>query len=111
MTGNYSIGNIFTKEPVVIAGAVRSVLYVLVLVSVVVLDDKQLAGIALGLEVVLGLFARQSSTSTSQPTLAVGQPVNAGTAVVASVVPVPTPTASVAGAATEIEPPAPPPEA
>jgi hypothetical protein len=93
--GNYSIGNIFTKEPVVIAGAIRSVLYVLVLISVVALDDKQLAAIALGLEVLLGLFARQGSTSTSQPMLTVGTPVNAGSAVVASVTPPPEPVAKV----------------
>jgi hypothetical protein len=95
MIGNYSLTAVFTKEPVVIAGAIRSVLYVLVLMSVVVLDDKQLAGIALGLEVLLGLFARQGSTSTSQPTLTVGTVVNEGAAVVASVNPPPEPTASV----------------
>lgn len=71
----YSIRNILEKEPVVIAGAIRSVLFVAVLLSFVGLDDKQLAGIALGLEVVLGLFARQASTSVAQPTLALGTPV------------------------------------
>lgn len=90
----YSLSNVFTKEPVVIAGALRSVLYVLVLLGAVVLDVEQLAGIALGLELVLGLFARQGSTSSSQPTLTVGTPVNAGAAVVASVNPPPEPTAS-----------------
>jgi hypothetical protein len=93
--GNYSITNLFTKEPVVIAGAIRSVLYVLVLLGAVVLQDQQLAAIALGLEVLLGLFARQGSTSTSSPTLTVGTSVNAGSAVVASVVPPPEPTAAV----------------
>lgn len=73
--GNYSLANIFSKEPVVIAGAVRSVLWVLVLLSIVVLDEKQLAGIGLALEVVLGLFARQASTSTAEPKLPVGTPV------------------------------------
>ena len=87
MMGSYSLSNLFTKEPVVIAGAVRSILYVGILVGLVVLDDKQLAGIALALEVVLGLFARQTSTSSSQPTLTVGTSVNAGAAVVASVNP------------------------
>lgn len=72
----YSIRNILTKEPVVIAGAVRSVLFVLVLMSLVVLDEKQLAGIALALEVVLGLFARQASTPVSSPTLAAGTEVS-----------------------------------
>lgn len=91
MSGNYSLGNLFTKEPVVIAGAVRSVLYVLVLVGLIVLDEKALAAIALGLEVILGLFARTTSTSSTQPTLAVGTPVNAGSAVVASVDPPPPP--------------------
>ncbi len=73
--GNYSLTAVFTKEPVVIAGAVRSILFVLVLLSVVTLDDKQLAGIALGLELLLGLFARSNSTSTSAPTLTEGTKV------------------------------------
>lgn len=89
--GNYSIAALFTKEPVVIAGAVRSVLYVLILVNVLHLTVEQLAGIALGLEVVLGLFVRSTSTSSTQPTLAVGTTVNAGAAVVASVDPPPPP--------------------
>ncbi len=93
--GNYSLTAIFTKEPVVIAGAIRSVLYVLVLMNLAHLSVEQLAGIALGLEVVLGLFARQGSTSSSQPTLTVGTPVNAGAAVVASVNPPPEPIAEV----------------
>jgi hypothetical protein len=63
--GNYSLGNIFTKEPVAIAGAVRSILFVLVLLSVVVLDEKQLAGIALALELLLGLFVRSQVTPVS----------------------------------------------
>lgn len=100
MIGNYSIGNVFTKEPVVIAGALKSVLWVGVLMGLVLLDEKQLAGIALGLEVVLGLFARAGSTSTSQPTLTVGTSVNAGSAVVASVDPPPEPTATVEGTPT-----------
>lgn len=89
--GNYSLTAIFTKEPVVIAGAVRSILWVLVLMGAVVLDEKQLAGIALGLELLLGLFARQTSTSSSQPSLVVGTPVNGGAAVVASIDPPPAP--------------------
>lgn len=93
--GNYSITNLFTKEPVVIAGAVRSILYVLVLLGAVALNAEQLAAIAIGLEVVFGLFARQGTTSSSVPTLAVGTSVNAGSAVVASIVPPPPPTASI----------------
>ena len=93
--GNYSPTNLFTKEPVVIAGAVRSVLYVLILVGWLHLTVEQLAGVALALELVLGLFARSTSTSTTQPTLSVGTPVNAGAAVVASVDPPPPPTVAV----------------
>jgi len=63
--GNYSLRNIFTKEPVAIAGGLRSVLFVAVLLGAVLLDEKQLAGIALALELVLGLFARQSSTGNA----------------------------------------------
>ncbi|HEV8489043.1 MAG TPA: hypothetical protein VGQ58_04585 [Candidatus Limnocylindrales bacterium] len=75
MMGNYSLTAVFTKEPVVIAGAVRSILFVLVLLSLVTLDEKQLAGIALGLELVLGLFTRANSTSSSTPTLTEGTKV------------------------------------
>ena len=89
--GNYSPTAIFSKEPVVIAGAARSVLYVLILVGVLHLTVEQLAGIALALELVLGLFARSTTTPTTQPTLTVGTPVNAGAAVVASVNPPPPP--------------------
>ena len=75
----YAIGNIFTREPVVIAGAIRSVLFVAVLFGLAI-DEKQLAGIALAAEVVLGLFARHNSTPTVAPTLALGTQVSiAGT--------------------------------
>lgn len=60
--GNYSITAIFQKEPAVIAGAIRTVLYGAVILGVIHLEAEQLAGIAVGLEVVLGLFVRQSST-------------------------------------------------
>lgn len=73
--GNYSIKNVFTKEPVAIAGAIRSVIYVLVLLGVVTLNAPQLAGIALALELGLGLFARHNSTPTSDPSLTEGTPV------------------------------------
>ena len=68
--GNYSLANIFNREPVAIAGAVRSILYVLILMGAIMLDEKQLAGIALALEVVLGLFARGAVTPTAAPSLA-----------------------------------------
>lgn len=73
--GNYSIRNVFTKQPVVIAGAIRSILFVLVLLGAVILDEKQLAGIAIALELGLGLFAQQASTSTAEPKLQEGTPV------------------------------------
>lgn len=60
--GNYSLTNIFLKEPVAIAGAIRSVIFVAVLLGAVALDEKQLAGIAIALELALGLFARNVST-------------------------------------------------
>jgi hypothetical protein len=63
--GNYSIKAIFDKEPVVIAGAIRAVIYVLVLFGLKV-TVEQLAGIALGLELVLGLVARQSVTPAAK---------------------------------------------
>jgi hypothetical protein len=73
--GNYSLTNLFTKEPAVIAGAIRTVLMALVLLSLVAMDEKQLAGIALALEVVLTLFVRSQSTSTAEPKLPEGTPV------------------------------------
>lgn len=92
--GRYSILAIFEKEPIAIAGAARSILFVLVLMGAVILDEKQLAGIAIALELVLGLLSRSASTSQAKPTLAVGTPVNDGAAVVASVSPPPPPVAS-----------------
>ncbi len=62
----YSPLAILEKEPVVIAGAVRSILFVGVLMSLVVLDEKQLAGIALALELALGLFVRRSVAPTTR---------------------------------------------
>lgn len=56
--GRYSLRAVLDKEPAVIAGSIRSVLYVLVLLNVARLDAGQLAGIALGLELVLTLFVR-----------------------------------------------------
>lgn len=73
--GNYSLTAIFTKEPAAIAGAIRAVLWLLVLLGVVDLVDDQLAALALALEVVLTLFVRQTSTSASHPVLPEGTPV------------------------------------
>ena len=70
--GIYDPRAIFQKEPAVVAGAIRTILYGLVILGVVHLEAEQLAGIAVGLEVVLGLFVRQSST----PNVTVAQIVN-----------------------------------
>jgi predicted Kef-type K+ transport protein len=71
----YSLTAILQKEPVAIAGALRSILYVLVLAGVIVWDAALLAGVALTAEIVLGLFVRQNSTSTSAPKLPEGTQV------------------------------------
>lgn len=71
----YSLTAILQKEPVAITGALRSVMYVLVLAGILLWDEKLLAGVALTAEIVLGLFVRQSSTPTAAPTLAEGTPV------------------------------------
>jgi hypothetical protein len=60
--GIYDPRAIFQKEPAVVAGAIRTVLYGAVLLGYVHLTVEQLATIAVGLEVILGLFVRQSST-------------------------------------------------
>lgn len=60
--GRYDPRAIFEKEPAVIAGAIRTVLYGAVILGYVSLTVEQLAGIAIGLELVLGLFVRQTST-------------------------------------------------
>jgi hypothetical protein len=60
--GKYDPRAVFEKEPAVIAGAIRSILYGAVLLGYVTLTVEQLAGIAIGMEVVLQLFVRQTST-------------------------------------------------
>ena len=52
----YSPRAIFTQQPVAIAGALRSVLFVLILAGLVVMDEKLLSAIALSAEVLLNLF-------------------------------------------------------
>lgn len=73
--GNYSLGNFLQREPVAIAGALRSILWLAVLLGWVALDEAALAGIALTAEVVLGLFARNATTPTAAPTLPRGTEV------------------------------------
>ena len=72
----YSPRAILEKQPVAIASAVRAVLMVAILVGLIVMDEKQLAGIALSVEVVLGLFAWHASTPIANPTLATGTTVS-----------------------------------
>lgn len=57
------------RQPVAVAAAVRAVLYALVLLNLIVLTEEQLAGIAIALELVLGLFVWNASTPTAAPTL------------------------------------------
>jgi hypothetical protein len=72
----YDFKAILDKEPVAIAAAIRSVLFVLVLTGLLLIDEKLLAGVALAAEVVLGLFVRNASTSTASPTLKAGTEVS-----------------------------------
>ena len=71
--GRYDPRAIFEKEPAVIAGALKSILWVAVLLGLLTgLTDVQLAAIALVLELVLTLFTRQSVTPSAAPTLQLG---------------------------------------
>lgn len=70
--GRYDPKAIFDKEPAVIAGAVRSVLWVGVLLGLITIGEQALAGVALVLELVLTLFVRQQSTSVASPSLQLG---------------------------------------
>jgi hypothetical protein len=65
----YSITAIFQKQPAVIAGAIRIVLFTLVLLSVLNLTTEALAGIAIAVEALLTLFVVSQSTSAAYPTL------------------------------------------
>lgn len=60
--GRYSLLAVFEKEPAVIAGTIKSLLMVGVLVGLLEMDEYALAGIALALELVLTLFVRGAST-------------------------------------------------
>ena len=63
--GNYSLHNIFTKEPAVIAEALRLILFMAVLLEAVVLNEKQLAAIGIAAGALLTLFVRQTSTANA----------------------------------------------
>lgn len=71
----YSLGALFQKQPAAIAGALRAVLYVLVLAKVITLDVEVMAAGALALEVVLSLFVFSQSTPIAAPTLPEGTEV------------------------------------
>ena len=58
----YSIKNLTTKEPAAIASALIAILNTLVLLGVLALTVKQMAGINVGAVALLGLFVRQSVT-------------------------------------------------
>lgn len=62
--GRYSILAIFEKEPAFIAGVIRAVLMAAVLFGLAI-DEKQLAGISLALELILTLFVRSNSTGNA----------------------------------------------
>lgn len=61
----YDLRNLWKQQPVVIAGAVKAVLNVAILLGLLIMDEKTLAGIALALEVILNLFVWNAVTPTS----------------------------------------------
>jgi hypothetical protein len=71
----YSLHAILTKEPAAIAEAVRTVLLLLVAFGVFSIGEQNLALAGIAVSVLLTLFTRQTSTSTSSPTLASGTTV------------------------------------
>lgn len=60
----YSLKAILQKQPVAIAAALKTMLFVGVLLGLIALDEKALAGIAIAVEVVLNLFVFNASTPT-----------------------------------------------
>lgn len=58
--------NLLNAEPVAVAAAFRSVLWALVLVGVITLDEPQLAAIAIAIEAVLALFVRSKVSPTAK---------------------------------------------
>lgn len=63
------------REPAAIASVVLAVINALILFGVVTVTGEQLAGLNIALVAVLGLFVRQSSTSTASPQLKAGTEV------------------------------------
>lgn len=76
----YSPRAILGKQPVAIAAAARSVLYVLVLAGVLHWDAMLLAGVALAAEGVLGLFAWSTSVPVSSAQAAAADAYDQGAA-------------------------------
>lgn len=61
----YSLKSILDKEPVIVSGAVKAILAVLVITGVFELSAEALAGVVIALDAVLGLFVRQRSVSAA----------------------------------------------
>jgi hypothetical protein len=74
----YNLKNILDKEPVAIAGALRSLLYIAVLGGLLHMDAGLLAAIALGAEITLGLFVRNASTPNATSEQNVAEAFQAG---------------------------------
>lgn len=62
----YDIRNIWKKQPVAIAGAIKSLLHVGVLAGVISFGEPLLAGISLAIEVTLGLFVWNAVEPTKE---------------------------------------------
>ena len=73
----YDFKAILDKEPVAIAAALRSLLFVAVLAGLAI-DEKLLSAIALGAEITLALFVRKASTPTAKAEEQVAQAFDAG---------------------------------
>ena len=76
----YSLKAILQKQPVAIAGALRSVLFVGVLAGLIIMDEKLLSAIALTAEIVLNLFVWNASVPTITAEKQIAQAFDAGLA-------------------------------
>ena len=66
MTSIYSPKAILTKQPVAVASVVRQALLVAILLGVIVMDEKALAGIGILIELGLGLFTWSSVVAVAR---------------------------------------------
>lgn len=74
----YSLSAILEKEPVAIATAIRTLIWIGVLAGFLTdppWDERLLAGLALVVELALGLFVRSAVTPIKAPTLQPGTEV------------------------------------